>query len=89
MRTLLASLGMLLGVLLCVAGIVAILLTGVDPLGLGLGAACVGLGSALTWFCRRQDQPTKGADGNQRAQQRPLDAAEKKSQRQGPPGGRL
>lgn len=64
MKTLLATVGILLGVLLCVAGVVAALVTGFEPLYLGLDLGAVAMGALLSWFCWRAQGGQRSAPGD-------------------------
>lgn len=88
MKTLLLSLGMLGGVLLCAAGIVVVLVTGLDPLWSSAGLAAGTVGVALAWSCRRMEGASRDSSGTERSVQQPLPGAEHKA-RKGPSGKRL
>lgn len=53
MRTLMTSLGMLFGILLCVSGLVAALVTQLDPVVGSIGLVVAFGGGTLSWACRR------------------------------------
>ncbi|MBI3829461.1 MAG: hypothetical protein HY291_08090 [Planctomycetes bacterium] len=72
MKNLLANLGMLGGLLLIVAGIVAILGSGLDPLYGSIGFAVAILGGALAWYGNRLGGGgEKAHKGPERAHQAP------------------
>ena len=69
MKTLLSSLGMLAGALLCVAGAVLLLVSGFDRLYGALGLLMAAAGATLAYLCRRASGGSTDQDG-QRARQR-------------------
>lgn len=74
---------MLAGVLLAAAGIIALLLTGFDPVYGSLGLAVAVAGGGLAWTLRRGDPEQAQVSGPQRARQAP--ANEEKPPRASPP----
>lgn len=87
MKALLATLGILLGVLLCVAGVVVALVTGFEPLYLGLGLGAVALGALLSWACWRAQggqRAVAGDGGRERSRPPEAPAAPPKSPRNRP-----
>jgi len=71
MQTLLANLGMLCGILLAAAGVLAVLVTGFDPLWGGAGLAVGIVGGALAYFSRKHAGIETSASGAERSRQLP------------------
>jgi hypothetical protein len=82
MNNLLANLGMLGGILFIVAGVVAILGSGLDPLYGGIGFVVAILGGALAWYSNRTGGGgEKTSHGPERAQQAPQKPASDKDRK--------
>lgn len=76
MKALFTNLGMILGILLVVAGVVAVLVTGFAPLFAGLGVLVGAAGGGLAYFCNKAAGGGKSAqDGHERSRQAPAAAA--------------
>ncbi len=74
-KPLATNLAMLFGVLLIVAGVVAILVTGMDIIYGGLGAFFAAAGVALTFWGRRGSPETGTVQrGPERSTQKPMSA---------------
>jgi len=84
LMSIMRSLATLLGVLLCVSGIVLVLVAGFHYLGV-LGLGLMAGGAWLAWFTRRLDpeKSTPDRSGKIRSQPPP---AEESSKRTRPPG---
>jgi len=80
MKALLTNLGMLLGILLAVAGVVAVLVTGFDPLFAGLGVLTGAAGGGLAYSCNKASGGVKSTQGDmERSRQAPPAAAKSRS----------
>ncbi len=86
MKEIFAHLGMLFGLLLCVAGLIALVATQFDPLYGGLGLVVAALGAGLTWRIRRTLPNEERSEAPQRSEQAPRSPASKRTPRG---GGRL
>ena len=77
MKGLLTNFGMLLGILLAVAGLAAILLTGFEPLYAALSAAVAAGGGGLAYFCNKASGGGKPSQAVERSRQAPVATAAK------------
>ena len=79
MRAFLATLGIILGVLLCVAGIAFALVTGFDARGTIVGLLLVCKGCGIAWGCRRWGGEERSSSEPERSSQRPPGDTKKNS----------
>lgn len=81
MTTLLANLGMIVGLLMAVAGAATVLVTGLDPLYSAIGIVVAVIGGGLAWYGNRL-----GGGGGEKSSQDPersRQAPEKSVQKKG------